>query len=107
MKKVLAFLEQNVQWFAVALGALYLLFMVYTYVFQSPVHVEVGGEKLGPGDIDKYISDHPVQVLSSKMIDPKEPLALQKPEWLKEFKAAMDFSTQKPAEFASKPWVQV
>jgi len=59
MKKVLDLLEKNVQWLAMGLGALYLLWMVWTYVINSPVKVTgVAPNPLSPGDVDSYIADN-------------------------------------------------
>jgi len=59
MKKVLDFLEKNVQWVAMGLGGLYLLWMVWAYVINSPVKVTgVAPGPLSPGDVDQYIADH-------------------------------------------------
>ena len=39
MRKVLDFLEKNVQWLAIALGGVYLLWMVWSYVINPVVKV--------------------------------------------------------------------
>ena len=52
MQKVVDFLENNVQWLVLGLGGLVFLLMVYWYVIQPPVAVEVSGQKLLPGEVD-------------------------------------------------------
>lgn len=104
MKKILDFLEQNVQWVVVAVGVLYLGFMAWTFVINSPVSVKIDNETLGPGDVDKLIVDKPVQTLTDlRSRPPKFPIP--KLGWADDFKAAMDMSRTKPVELNGKPWV--
>jgi len=69
MRKVLDFLEKNVQWLAIALGGVYLLWMVWSYVI-NPV-VKVPGvdpqNALSPGTVDEYIAEHNAAKLDEAM----------------------------------------
>jgi hypothetical protein len=58
-KKILAWLERNVQWFAIALGLAYVGWMTWSYVVSAPVTLTLSGtpEPLGPGTVDPYIDD--------------------------------------------------
>ena len=60
MEKHLKTLEQNVQWIALALGGIYLLYMVYAYVITPPVTVKLGAgptaPALTPGEVDDAIA---------------------------------------------------
>lgn len=57
MKKITDFLEQYVEWVALAVGGLFLLFMVFTYVLSDPVSVELSGRTYSPGDVDREIRE--------------------------------------------------
>src|SRR5688500_11986982 len=61
MEKALAILEKHVQWIAIGLGALFLVFMVYSYALQDPVTVVVPGQSkpLTPGELDQTIYESP------------------------------------------------
>ncbi len=48
MKKILDWLEGNVQWFALGLGVLYVLWMTWTYVLNSFVTVPIDNQVLAP-----------------------------------------------------------
>ncbi|HEX4793039.1 MAG TPA: hypothetical protein VH370_04560, partial [Humisphaera sp.] len=57
MQKFLKILENNVQWVALGLGGLYLLWMVYGYVLNSPVAVTIDKTVLGPDSAVQYIQE--------------------------------------------------
>ncbi len=65
MQKYLKYLEQYVQWIAIALGAAYLLYMVYGYAVQPPV--KVAGKPLSPSELPKLIADGPARQLEDAM----------------------------------------
>ena len=59
MNKYKDLLEQHIQWVALAIGALWLLFMVYTYVIVADSSsVEVGGQRVGAASVDKFVRDN-------------------------------------------------
>jgi hypothetical protein len=91
MKKVLDILEKNVQWFALALGALFVLWMAYTYVITPPVNVKIGQQELSPGKVDKYIENNVVTELTTKMNDPRSP-TLSAPTYVKSFQDEMSYA---------------
>src|SRR5215207_7180239 len=97
MKKILDFLEQNVQWVVIAAGVLYLGFMAWTFVINSPVSVTVDNEKLGPGDVDRLIVDRPVGTLNEQM-GKTSPIKIPKLGWAEDFMTAMDLSRTKPVD---------
>ena len=43
MQKPANFFEQNVQWFALGIGGLFLAWMLYAYVLAAPNAIDVGG----------------------------------------------------------------
>lgn len=51
MPKFIDFLEKNVQWLALGLGGLFLVWMVYLYVLTPPVVVELDGQQAGPVEV--------------------------------------------------------
>lgn len=57
MKKLTDFLEQYVEWVALAVGGLFLLFMVFSYVLSDPVSVELSGRTFAPGEVDREIRE--------------------------------------------------
>src|SRR4051794_33246418 len=73
MEKVMNILEKYAQWFALGIGALFLIYMVYAYVVNPPVTVKVdptSGELL-PGQVDPYVKQHYQESLVQAMDDKK------------------------------------
>ncbi len=77
MQKFLALLEKNVQWFALGLGTILLLWTLYTYVLQPPVFVVQRGQTLTAAEIDPATVKGPVMDLRHD-IDRKPDDTLQK-----------------------------
>lgn len=73
MQKVLAFLEKHVQWVAIGLGAVYLLWMVYSYVLNSPSRVTIGDSTLSPGQVDEYVKRNFADPLGDAMNNGRVP----------------------------------
>src|SRR5262245_14223811 len=69
MNKVCSFLEKNVSGLAIGQGVAYLLWMVWSYVLNSPVKVSGidPGATLAPGEVDEWIKEHNARVLQDKM----------------------------------------
>ena len=67
MEKVTAFLEKHVQWLALGLGVIYVLWVVYAYVLTPPVTVALNDRTLTPGEIDKVIASGPALELKRAM----------------------------------------
>src|SRR5215208_7445669 len=57
MDKVVSFLERNVQWLALGIGVLFLGYMAYSNLVETPAHltVDVGGRKVPPGELANAI----------------------------------------------------
>lgn len=98
MKKVLDLLEKNVQWFALGLAVIYVLWMAWTYVLQSPVTVKVSNETLAPKDVDKYILDGVGTSLQNKMNDPRVP-TIPSPKWVQAFRDEMSYKDRLATPF--------
>src|SRR5262245_17738473 len=83
MKKVLDFLEKNVQWIAIALGGIYLLWMVYSYVIKSPVEVSgIAADPLPPGKVDEEILKNAEQ-LDARIKNPAKDVVFPTPDFSK------------------------
>src|SRR5438876_1013620 len=67
MQKVVTFLEKHVQWLAIALGAAFLLWMVWGYVVNSPTDVQVAGKSVSPGKVDQVIYEDTATRLQNEM----------------------------------------
>lgn len=71
MEKHLKTLENNVQWIALGLGGIYLLWMVYAYVITPPVTVKLDksatAAAITPGDIDDTIAKKDAEPLKMAM----------------------------------------
>ncbi len=67
MDKVKKILERYAEWIALAAGAGFLLWMVYSYVYQQPVTVAVGPNTVAPGEIDDKIWNGPGKQLQGQL----------------------------------------
>src|SRR3954463_9265787 len=63
MKKYLPYLERYVQWVALGLGALFVLYMVYGYVITPPVSATVGNKVVDLGNVDHVTREGPAREL--------------------------------------------
>lgn len=88
MQKVVEFLEKYVQWVAIGLGALFVLFMVYTYVLNPPATVELGGTTRTPGEVDPYTLENVGKQLESAMSD-RGKINLTVPTYVQAFRDSM------------------
>lgn len=88
MQKFLKIAEQQVQWVALGVGALYLLFMAWSYGYQSDIAVTLGPQKdVQPGDVDSAIVKGPITQLDKQM-EITDPIVITPPnvvaEWTKQ-----------------------
>jgi hypothetical protein len=67
MQKFLQIAEQHVQWLALAIGAAYLGFMGWSYVYKPNINVTLGGKVVEPGKVDQFIVDGPITDLTHAM----------------------------------------
>jgi hypothetical protein len=67
MQKFVKILERNVEWIALGLGGLFLLFMVWTYGIGHPASVKIGTKELHADDIDEQIYNDKGKMLSTQM----------------------------------------
>jgi hypothetical protein len=64
--KIGEFFEKHVQWIAMGLAGIWLLWVGWTYGVNRP-QVEVNGQTLSAGSVDEYIRDNDMQTLANKM----------------------------------------
>ena len=100
MDKVLDLLERHVQWLAIGLGAIVLGLMAWNFVIDSPVKAEIGGQKLGPGDVDRILSEVPTAKLSDAIANKNIPV-IEEPHWVQGFEKQMNFDGYTPTLVAS------
>src|SRR5438270_916044 len=77
MQKAIAFFERNVQWFALGLGGVFLLWTVYAYVAQPKASVELKdkkGQKFGPGEVESQILAGPADRINNDIRNGKIPV---------------------------------
>jgi hypothetical protein len=68
MQKFLKIAEQHVQWAALGLGGLYLLWMLWTYVYKSPLNVLLTpGHTVQPGEMEEAIAEGPVKKIETEI----------------------------------------
>jgi hypothetical protein len=67
MQNFAKFLEKNVEWVALALGGLFLLWMLWGNVIGSPVSVTVAGKPLTPGQVAPMTLEGPGKRLQQAM----------------------------------------
>lgn len=67
MQKLLDILEQYVEWIALGVAALFLLFVVVVYLIGTPVSGKVGEETVTLSNVDDYIYDTSAAGLESAM----------------------------------------
>jgi hypothetical protein len=104
MQKVVKFLEAYVQWLALGLGALWLLWVGYAYWATKPVAVEINQVNYGPSEIDDYVaqSGGPIDTLSHSIKgEGKTPPELAKfqqkaPQYAALFHENMDLKSYTP-----------
>src|SRR5688500_2538847 len=99
MQKVTAFLEQHVQWVAIALGALFVLYMTYSYVITPPAEVTIGSESYGPSEIDPYTAETVATKLQAAMSNTSK-IKMEVPQYVQAFQDTMTWKGAKPVELA-------
>src|SRR5688500_3403090 len=70
--KIVALLEKNVEWVAMGVGGLFLLFVAWTYGVSNPVSVEVGGQQYSPARVDEVVAES-VKPLEAKLAEKRAP----------------------------------
>ncbi len=94
MQKVLGILEQYVEFIVLGLGALFLVFMAWSYLVQTPVTIPVGAQSLRPGDIDNATVHGPVEQLEQQEASAHPPKVVV-PDFTADIRKRLD--TEEPA----------
>ena len=79
MQKTLDLLERYVEWVALGLAGLILLWVAYAYVL-TPITVKVGSRELTPGEVDAAVKREAADKLKTAMED-KTPVQFQVGDW--------------------------
>lgn len=69
MQKTLDILERNVQWIALGLGGIFLLWAVYAYVVTPPAAVDLNHAKVGAGEMSIRTEEGPAKSVQTAMTD--------------------------------------
>jgi hypothetical protein len=72
MTKIVDFLEQQVQWVAIGVGALFLAFTIWTYVVNNPITTSVRSTPVDLGTVDQTILDTAGTPLKAAMDSPQQ-----------------------------------
>ncbi len=101
--KIGEFFEKHVQWIALGLAGVWLLWVGWAYGVNRP-EVEVGGQKFSAGSVDEHIRDTDMVTLSGKLGNPNVP-AMEVPDFTEAFASAMNGQppTQIPALVLQSP----
>ena len=83
-------------------AALFLAFMAWSYLAQTPVTIEVGGQQLRPGEIDEATVRGPVDALEQKM-NQSSPPKVPVPDFKQSL--AKELVTPEPEPFAQWAFV--
>ncbi len=105
MQKVVDFLEKHVQWVALGLGVVYVLYILYAYVLTPPVTVEVNGEPMTAKEIDKAIAAGPAANLKKAIDGGKEPDWVVE-EFASNFRRMMNWESVPYPEMARIAWTE-
>lgn len=90
MQKALAILEQHVQWIALGLGGVFLLFCAYVYLLNPPAVVKVGTRNnVTPGEIDEMTKNGPVREIQGKLGETTN-LTIEPPDVVEAWRKHMD-----------------
>ncbi len=100
MQKVTEILQKYVEWIAIGLGALFVIWMAYSYILQSPATVQVDGQTLGPGEVARHTQDTIAQQLQSK-INNTAPITMAVPHPAQQFVEAMAWKAAPEKSLAS------
>lgn len=96
MQKTLDILEKNVQWFALGLGAIFLLWVVGAYVVKPPASVSIDRKPLTAGEVAEYTAQGPVRDISSQIESQKTPPNIPVADVVSSYKSTMQVPKSPP-----------
>src|SRR4051812_40332066 len=95
--KITDFFEKNVQWIALGLAGIWLVWVGWAYGVNRP-EVEIGGTKYSPGAVDEHIRDNVANTLAIKISDSSVPAGLvDVPDFTDAFVNAMNGQAPAPS----------
>jgi hypothetical protein len=100
MQKFLKVLEQNVQWIALGLGGIFLVWMVWAYLLNEPAAIKVGTKELHPENIDEEIYNDNGKKLTQVM-NHTDPVEMPISDVLTPYLARLDEKDAKTPTLAS------
>lgn len=108
MQKALDYLEKYVQWVALGLGAIYLLYILWAYVVTPPVSTTLktrdGMQTVTLADIDQLTVEGPAKQLQRAM-DNTTPVQIHVTRFDEQFAAAMKWTGIDFPQFATGNWI--
>jgi hypothetical protein len=96
MQKVVTALEKNVEWIAMGLAGIWVLWVVWTFVISKPVAAEVGDRQLSASVADREIAEE-ARKLEAKITEKGAAPAIVVPQ------VAMDWTVPVPAPLPAPP----
>jgi hypothetical protein len=109
MDKVKKFLENYVQWLALALGVAFLGYVGYYYIMLKPVAVATVGPQsnVSPDEVDKLVADGPMKQLQDA-INNKTPVQITEisPDYV-DTHALAPFAAAPSDKVFATPWVPI
>src|SRR6185312_10345016 len=90
MQKTLDILEKNVQWFALGLGGIFLLWVVWSYVITPPATVTMDRKTFGPGEVAEYTANGPVRDIQNQIDSEKQVAPIQVADVVGPWKTQME-----------------
>ena len=103
MEKVVEFIEKHVQWLALGLGVLWLGWMGWKYVITPPAAVEIAGERLTAGRVDKKTVEKAVTPLQAEMNRSEAP-EMPVENFAAGFQSTMNYDGKEPVMLATTLW---
>jgi len=100
MQKVTEFLEKNVQWLAIGLGAFFVLYMTYLYVLQPPAKVTVGTDTFTASEIDSDTLDKVAKTVQAQMHSSEKVALPPVPKYVETFRSTMGWQGAAPVQLA-------
>jgi hypothetical protein len=67
MKKIIALIENQIQWLLLGVAGLFVLLSVVRYLIGTPVSVDMAGDRFGPGEVDAELNRRAAEPLDNRL----------------------------------------